>query len=141
MLKTSNDIIAESFQCLNTQFTYHKKITLQFRQKTTGFVKKQTKEDSDVVWCHCAATYLIFSYLHKRVTTITSLHLCWFEVSFDNVSSLLNLVLEKGNALCFLHVYLESNGYEKIALLMILLDAAVTGENKPTLHMLSQGHT
>ena len=47
------------------------------------------------------------------------------------MSSLLNLVLEKGNALCFLHVYLESNGYEKIALLMILLDAAVTGENKP----------
>ena len=48
------------------------------------------------------------------------------------MSSLLNLVLEKGNALCFLHVYLESNGYDwKIALLTILLDAAVAGENKP----------
>ena len=48
------------------------------------------------------------------------------------MSSLLNIVLEKGNALCFLHVYLESNGYNwKIALLMILLNAAVTGENKP----------
>ena len=47
------------------------------------------------------------------------------------MSSLLNIVLEKGNALCFLHVYLESNGYNwKIALLTILLNAAVTGENK-----------
>ena len=57
----------------------------------------------------------------------------WFEVSFDiNVSSLLNIVLEKGNALCFLCVYLEHNGYDwKVALLTILLHAAVTGENKP----------
>ena len=47
------------------------------------------------------------------------------------MSSLLNIVLEKGNALCFLHVYLERNGYEKIALLTTLLDAAVTEENKP----------
>ena len=29
-----------------------------------------------------------------------------------------------------LHAYLEHYGYEKIALLMILLDAAVTGESK-----------
>ena len=34
--------------------------------------------------------------------------------------------------LLILHVYLERNGYDwKIALLTILLNAAVTGENKP----------
>ena len=31
----------------------------------------------------------------------------------------------------YMYIYLERNGYEKIALLMILLDAAVTEENKP----------
>ena len=39
------------------------------------------------------------------------------------MSSFLNIVLQKGNVLCFLHAYLERNGYEKIIFSSMIIDS------------------
>ena len=79
MLKTSNDIIAESFQCLNTQQQFH------WLLHTTNRLYYSLEENYWTYknrFCCCLLPLYSYvpdfqcSYLHETATTTTSLHLC-----------------------------------------------------------------